>query len=107
MPDVRVLDLDETVLRDFVRGRKQAVREKKKEGTWTEGHRSGINDALKRLVPVGALPFMGNMAIVGFSCRYDKSTDPKYKKSDADSYANGYDGGLCGMIQILTRKDTT
>ena len=100
-----LITLDETVLRDFVRGRKQAVREKKKEGTWTEGHRSGINDALQRLVPEGALPFVGNMAILGFKCRYDDSKDPKYKKSDVHSYAHGYDGGLSGAILLLTGKD--
>jgi len=104
---MKVVDMDELVLKNYVEGCKHAVKEEKKEGTYREGHSRGIDDAL-RLVENSEenLTFVMSMAILGLRHSLNNaSMDYFYNRKDRINYSCGYESGLKDTIKILVGSE--
>ena len=102
---MKVIDMNDFVLKNFVDGCRQAVREENISGTFMDGRNRGIEDALKLVGDEKDLTFVIRMAISGLKFKYDFGMDspPQYDPSPG-TYRTGYDEGIGETIRILTGK---
>lgn len=101
---MKVIDIDNLVLKQYVEGCKYTIKEEKKSGTFIEGHNRGIDDALRLVDNENDLTSVMRIAVLGSRHQYDKSNDQFYTASDVSIYAAGYDKGMDKTIRILTGK---
>ncbi len=101
---MKVIEMDNLVIRNYVTGCKRVVDEARNSGTYIEGYGRGIDDGLKLVDSEQDLTFVMRMAVLGLRHQFDNTRDAFLIDSQVVNYKVGYGSGLENTIEILTGK---
>ncbi len=102
---MKVIEMDTSILRNYITGCKSIVQVEKKDGTYIEGYNRGIDDGLKVVDSEGDLTFVMRMAVLGLRHQHDNNKELLFSITDVVNYRVGYDHGIDDTVEIITGKN--